>query len=415
MGKNRKDTIGKDRENNAGKGRENPWRRLCAALLGIVFLLGGVFKLMDPLGSGLVVESYLNFFHLGWMRGIAKALGWIPALLEAFLGAALISGVRRRLCALLTCALTGAYTLLTAILLLFNPDMDCGCFGEWIHLSHLQSFLKNLGLCLLCAGTWAGVREFARPKVRKWVSFGLAALSVLVFGIWELFTLPLEDYGTFRPGTEIAAAETTDAAPAFEAAYLYEKDGMQQEFPLEALPDSSRTFVEARTREVSAAAQPPVLALSDASGTSCDSLAAGERVFLLSRWRGTPSQKTQQWAEEACALGYAVYFVSLPQATTSLIDSQPAAGKVLPGQKAAPQLFSDRKTLMSLNRSNGGATLLCGGKVIRKWPACSLPDAESLQEMLTEEEEDILISAQSKGSTLFQSFLLYIFAVLLLL
>ena len=33
-------------------------RRLCAFIIGLVFLLAGIFKLLDPAGAGLVVEEY---------------------------------------------------------------------------------------------------------------------------------------------------------------------------------------------------------------------------------------------------------------------------------------------------------------------------------------------------------------------
>ena len=39
-------------------------KRLCAFILGAVFLVGGLFKLMDPVGSALVMESYFNFLHI---------------------------------------------------------------------------------------------------------------------------------------------------------------------------------------------------------------------------------------------------------------------------------------------------------------------------------------------------------------
>ena len=33
-------------------------RRFCAFIIGLVFLLAGIFKLLDPVGAGLVVEEY---------------------------------------------------------------------------------------------------------------------------------------------------------------------------------------------------------------------------------------------------------------------------------------------------------------------------------------------------------------------
>ena len=71
-------------------------RRLCAFIIGVVFLLAGIFKLLDPTGAGLVVEEYLRFLHLRFLMPAAKGIGVGLALLEALLGAAMISGVSPR-------------------------------------------------------------------------------------------------------------------------------------------------------------------------------------------------------------------------------------------------------------------------------------------------------------------------------
>ena len=119
-------------------------RRLCAFIIGLVFLLAGIFKLLDPVGASLVVEEYYRFLHLGFMLPTAKVVSVALALLEALLGAALISGVWRKTVTFVTTLLIILFTILTFFLAIFNPTMDCGCFGEVIHLSNLQTFLKNL-------------------------------------------------------------------------------------------------------------------------------------------------------------------------------------------------------------------------------------------------------------------------------
>ena len=55
-------------------------RRLCAFLIGVVFLLAGIFKLLDPVGAGLVMEGYLRFLHLAFLLPAAKASPWFSHL-----------------------------------------------------------------------------------------------------------------------------------------------------------------------------------------------------------------------------------------------------------------------------------------------------------------------------------------------
>ena len=68
-------------------------RRFCAILIGLVFLASGLLKLLDPVGTGLIVSEYFKFFHLGFLQGTAKGFGMALSLLEAVTGAALVSGV----------------------------------------------------------------------------------------------------------------------------------------------------------------------------------------------------------------------------------------------------------------------------------------------------------------------------------
>ena len=77
-------------------------RRLCAIVIGLVFFLAGLLKLQDPVGAGLVVKEYFNFFHLSFLSGASVYVAVALALLETLCGAALIAGVRRAFTASLT-------------------------------------------------------------------------------------------------------------------------------------------------------------------------------------------------------------------------------------------------------------------------------------------------------------------------
>ena len=126
-------------------------RRLCAFIIGVVFVIAGIFKLLDPVGAGLVMEGYLRFLHITFLLPLAKAGAVALALLEAILGSAMICGVWRKPVAVITTAMIVFFTALTLLLAIFNPVSltDCGCFGEVIHLTNFQTFLKNLVLLAL--------------------------------------------------------------------------------------------------------------------------------------------------------------------------------------------------------------------------------------------------------------------------
>ena len=172
-------------------------RRGCATLVGIVFFVAGVLKLMDPVGAGLVVDEYFKFFHTGFLAFAAKPVAVGLALLESLLGAALITGSYRKLTAWITWILTAVFTVVTLILWLANPAMDCGCFGEAIHLTHFQTFAKNVVLLLLECVAFIPLRRLGRHRKYRVASFWLIAASLVGLTVYTWMYIPPVDFTPF--------------------------------------------------------------------------------------------------------------------------------------------------------------------------------------------------------------------------
>ena len=77
--------------------------------------------------------------------------------------------------------------------------------------------------------------------------------------------------------------------------------------------------------------------------------------------------------------------------------------------------FADRKKLLTLNRSNGGATYLDDGLIVAKWSRRRLPDRDKLAALSGEDAAESLLTENNGSRLKFQAFLLYVFAVMLLL
>ena len=389
----------------------NVFRRFCAFVLGAVFLISGILKLMDPVGSEFIMKSYFSFLHIGFMDFSAKFFGVAFALTEAVLGAALMSGVWRKVVGIAVVALTTFFTLLTLVLLIFNPVMDCGCFGEAIHLTHLQTFVKNVILCALCCGAFIPMRELDRPVKVKYVSFALTACSLVALLIYSLVALPLKDYTAFHPGAMLQAAADEQYKDFSEPEFIYEKDGVTQAFSLDALPDSSWNFVDSRIRQDDFAAG-TVLTLTDDSGKYCDSLATKGNVLVVSAYRKLSAGRIEgieSLVADARAVGLT------PIVLVPSDDVLAAASEKHAALEDGLVYYSDYKTLATLNRSNGGATWISDGQIVRKWSYTLRPSGEKLSAALAEDPTALALETQSKGSLALQSFLLYVFAVLLLL
>ena len=385
-------------------------RRFSGFICGFVFFLSGILKLMDPVGAGLVMDSYLDFLHIGFLGFASKPLAFLFALAETIVGTAMITGVWRRITAIIALSLQGFFTLLTILLAIFNPVMDCGCFGEFIHLTHVETLVKNLVICALLSYAYFPMRNLGRPLKRKYVSFGVVCTSVLAFSIFSLSRLPIIDFTDYEPGAQILSADANVADEAFDAMFIYEKDGVQQEFTLENLPDSTWTFVSTQTiQNKDLKSSGATLSFYDNDKEYQDSLAVQGNVMVISIY--DPQMRQKKWdaavrtAENARESGFNPMI--LVAGTPEQIE-----GKVTDD---IPVYFSDYKTLITLNRSNAGATWLSHGYIIKKWGHRAYPDQDDLLTYIKGNSTEAILESNTKGSLLFQGFLLYVFAVMLLL
>ena len=393
-------------------------KRFCGFITGVVFFLSGIVKLLDPVGAGLVMDGYFDFLHMDFMAPASKFFGVAFALAETIIGTGLITGVWRKTVALSAIILQGFFTLLTLLLVIFNPEMDCGCFGEAIHLTHMQTFIKNIILCILLAAYFFPSSQLGENKKRKYASFALVTVSVLAFTVYSLMYIPLVDFTDFKPAAALMAGEGS-GGDTYESVFVYEKDGERQSFTLDHLPDSTWTFVDTETVMVESEGSTSVtLSIRDTEGEYHDSIAADGKVLAVSVY--DINRKPGRWNHTAHFLNIAekAGFTSLLLVSSTPEEFEEMASGLDP--QIAETLrkhiyFSDYKTLISMNRSNGGATFFCDGYLIRKYARRALPDTGELSKLFQSDETEELISRSTSGDLTFQGFLLYVFAVMLLL
>ena len=395
-------------------------KRFCGFIAGFVFFIAGIFKLLDPVGAGLVMKEYMDFLHLGFLSAVAKPSAVALAFLETVIGTALITGIWRRATAVAAIAFQVFFTLLTLMLVIKNPDMDCGCFGEAIHLTHMQTFIKNIILLCLLLLFAIPFKHLGGPKKQKYVSFGLVAVSVVAFAVYSWFSIPLVDYTEFKPAMALQAGSAfgIDEEDMYEALFVYEKDGSQQEFTLDMLPDSTWNFIETRTVLKEDMTNSAVnLSFYDAEGEYKDILATHGKVLVISVYN--PSARQGLWRKiadliqvaEVAGLKPLVLVAAHPEQMQDIYSRIP---ELASGLKPY-QYFSDYKTLITLNRSNAGVTFFSDGYLVRKWAVRSYPDAAEAKEIFEGDDTETIIGSSTTGSLAFQGFLLYVFAVMLLL
>ena len=346
----------------------NGFRRICAVLVGLVFFVAGMLKLMDPVGTMLIVQEYLKFFHITFLSFLAKPMAVALSFAECMIGVALISGVWRKLVSWITMLFVAAFTIITLILLIFNPEMDCGCFGEAIHLTHLQTFLKNVALCILSAAAFIPLKSSNAPRKAKYVGFGIATVIVILFGLHSLTHLPLVDFATFPPQTEIFAA--------------YEDSGEEPG---------------------------PILSFRDEYGDYCDEYAAFGPVMLISAYNPDKlSQKDWQRISDYVNESYLNGVNPMVLITAADLEN-------VPMEIRQNTYMTDYRTAIGLNRSNGGVTYLEDGTIISKWPAGRAPSGEEYTALVTEDATEYSVAHTSKNRLWAQGTGIFCLAVLLLL
>ena len=363
---------------------------------------------MDPVGAGLVMKEYYDFLHLGFLAFASKIMGVAFALAETLVGVALITGVWRKITAQVAIIMQGFFTFLTLLLVIFNPQMDCGCFGEAIHLTHWQTFFKNIILFSLLLIYYIPSKHLGVTKKKKYISFALVTVSVMAFTGYSLRYIPLIDFTAYKPGAELQAGARINADEMYESVFTYEKDGIQEEFTLGHLPDSTWTFVgvDTRLKEGHNEALAELSFYNPATEEYMDTLATEGKVMVVSVYdtkiNARQWKKTENFLNRAEAAGFNVLLLctDISNVPQELLDKT---------------YISDYKTLISLNRSNRGVTYFYNGMLIRKWAAYNAADVEELENIAHSDATEIYIDTESKGSLVFQGFLLYVFAVLLLL
>lgn len=329
-------------------------KRLCLWICGIVFVFSGVFKLQDPVGTSLIVEAYLRWMHLEFLAPASLAFAICLALLESFTGVALASGTFRRIIAPLVFSLMGVFTLISIFLVIFNPPMDCGCFGLEIHLTHAQTLIKNVILLALCCFGLIGLRQIC-AGVRKWLCFAVTMLLLTGFGIYSLVNLPVRD------GTAYAIGESVSDM------HLLDEDGADVSY-----------------------------------------LLGGERVVVVSVYDPSRLSKSDS-----------AHILMLRSAAQNIGYDVVLLGSDGAGTLAPDSFFCDRKSLLTLNRSNGGITILSEGNVVAKRPLSKArhlaTDTRLLEKYHYGDPVEHMISEQSRHDIIYHSFLIVVFALLSLL
>jgi uncharacterized membrane protein YphA (DoxX/SURF4 family) len=350
-------------------------------LTGLLFIFSGLVKAIDPKGLAYKMQEFFEAWSgSGFMPGMMKTFGdhalafsIIMITLEVIVGVALLIGWQKKLTAWILLLLMLFFTFLTSYVLFTGKIRACGCFGDCIPLTPVQTFTKDIILLVLALFILINTK-YIRPIAKPLFMFlyMLAATLLVLFLQWHVLrNLPLIDCLPYKKGNNILELRKmpANAIPdKYEYSFIYEKGGKKEEFTADKIPDSPWSYVDRKQTLVQKGSNNVPL-INDFSLTtelgndSTEAIlsTAGEYYILF---EADPTSYEKEWKEDIevadriTSKGKKIYIVT----------SQPAKVKAHFGNKLGgiPLLTCDATVLKTIARVDPTLYIMNGPVVIDK-------------------------------------------------
>lgn len=219
----------------------------------MLFIFSGLIKANDPLGLSFKMQEFFEAWGLNnSFNDYTLALSLIMNVFEVLAGVAVIIGWRMKLFSWLLLLLIIFFTFLTGYALLSGKIKTCGCFGDCLPLTPLESFLKDLALLLLIIVLFVNrnriVSSLASPAPQVLLFICVVAVSGLQWYVQK--HLPVLDCLPYKPGKNIAEEMKVPAGAlpdSLELTFKYRKNGKIIEFGQNDFPkdfDSTYEYID---------------------------------------------------------------------------------------------------------------------------------------------------------------------------
>lgn len=355
---------------------------------GLVFIFSGFVKAIDPYGSAIKFEEYLNAFHIGFLGFSSLPLAIMLSATELMIGINLIVAIRMKITSWLLIIFMSFFTILTLILALTNPVSDCGCFGDAVVLTNWQTFLKDVIILIPAIIIFIRRNDFItvfNPAL-EWVMTGFSLFAAIMLSIHCIIHLPLLDFRPYKIGANIPENMIIpEGAPLdeYETILIYEKDGVRQEFTTMNYPwkDTTWKWIETKQKLIKKGDVPLI---HDFSITSVDGTDITEEVmtdtgytFILivpdiKKTREKKMRQANYLAKRSAELG--IRFICLTSSTEAQVESFKHSFDLYYGFYS-----TDETTLKTIIRANPGILLLQKGTILGKWNFNDAPKHDELK------------------------------------
>jgi uncharacterized membrane protein YphA (DoxX/SURF4 family) len=176
-------------------------------IVGVVFIISGFVKTIDPIGFSYKLEEYFgeSVFNITFLHNLALPLSIFFVVLEVMLGVFLLFGVLRKFTLTLLLLLILFFSFLTFYSAYFHKVTDCGCFGDAIKLSPWTSFWKDIVLLLMILILVYG-NKYIHPLFTVKVNYIIVSIFFVIC-LWTVYQgiahLPIIDFRPYAVGKNL--------------------------------------------------------------------------------------------------------------------------------------------------------------------------------------------------------------------
>jgi uncharacterized membrane protein YphA (DoxX/SURF4 family) len=396
-----------------------PIHKLVLLLVGGLFIFSGLIKLNDPIGTQIKLEEYFEVFAEDFkdkpdavtingqtqvsqtpatdtlvskffMALVPFALWFSVALssLEVIWGVNLLVGYRPKFSVIMLLLMILFFTVLTFYSWYFNKVTDCGCFGDAIKLTPLQSFIKDIVLTAMLVFLFIKRNSLQGiANISKNVAFAsnlFATVASIGLGLYAINFLPPIDFLPYKVGNNIPKLMLPADSIRYEDKYIFTnlKTKKDEEFKKweDKLNDSTLYKYKSYDKKtLNPEALPKIGAdFSVMEEGKTKELFKGNKLLIV-----VPVPKKSDYKSFA-DISTLINALKGSNVVVWGLSSDKATFEALRHEYQLPieHYSMDTKVLKTMMRSNPGIILLQNGTVKAKWHYNQTPTAEAVKKFL---------------------------------
>jgi uncharacterized membrane protein YphA (DoxX/SURF4 family) len=355
-------------------------------LVGVLFIISGFIKANDPYGFSYKLDEYFQVFHMPWLSNLSLILAILICAFEIGLGVALLLGAKMNFTAWSLLLMIIFFTFLTFYSWYFNVVKDCGCFGDALHLTPFQSFMKDVILFVLILFIFI-YRKQITPLFGERASTILAYLGFIasfLFSLYCIWHLPVIDFRPYAIGKSIPEGMKLPPNAVKDSVvmvFIYEKDGKKVELNMDQLKniDSTYKFVDRTDKVIREGDNAAIhdFSISDDGTDITDDVLNMPHVFVLVAYDINKSNEgVQSQINDFVALCQkeGIEFIGLTSSGPGEVDAFRHKHNSM-----FKYYSTDMTTLKTMIRSNPGLMLLKKGTVQAMWHYNDFPTFDEVK------------------------------------